>query len=609
MLKRLFADILGGRRRAAAARSEVAVPAVDPYAPAERLVRSRELEAATEALAAAARASPDDARRWYLHAEIRRLRGAFGEAEPAYRRALLADSRRADAWVGLGDCRARAGDVLHACMYYRTALLIEPARADVLNELGLIALQRGNYYEATELFDLAVNHDPQHAEAWNNCGLVAASRGKLEKARQCFHRAVYLRPDFYTALCNLGLACKDLGRLDEAAQMLARAVRVDPGSSTAWVNLASVHQDRGRLDEARAALERVTGAAPRNPGVATAYGTLLAKLGDLEGAARWLHMALESDADDAEASLGLAHLALGSGRYAEGWDRYESRLRAASSPRRRFALPEWDGTDPAGKTIMVYAEQGLGDTIMFASCLPDLLREAAGVMLHCEDRLWPLMQRSFPGIVRFDVSARGRVHGYAAIGSLPRRYRRSLTAFPRHAGYLRADVGALGQARARLAELGPGVNAGIAWRGGLASTGQAMRSLELAELVPLLDCPGVSWVSLQHDATGDEIANFTRRSGIVLHRLEEVGSDLDAAAAAISALDVVVTVCSSIAHLAGALGKRTLVLTPHVPAWRYGFAGDSMPWYPAVQVLRQPAPGNWQAVLAQARARLADACD
>ncbi|MGE0875857.1 MAG: tetratricopeptide repeat protein [Burkholderiales bacterium] len=609
MLKRLFADILGGRRRAAAAIPEVAAPAVDHFGPVERLVRSRQLEAAAAALEAATRASPGDARRWYLHAEIRRLRGAFDEAEPAYRRALIADSRRTDAWVGLGDCRARAGDALHACMYYRTALLIEPGRADVLNELGLIALQRGNHYEATELFDQAVSHDPQHAEAWNNCGLVAASRGKLEKARQCFHRAVYLRPGFYTALCNLGLACRDLGRLDEAAQVLARAVQADPGGSTAWVNLASVHQDRGRLDEARAALERVTGAAPPDPGVATAYGTLLAKLGDLEGAARWLHMALEADADDAEARLGLAHLALGRGSYAEGWDLYESRLRAANSPRRRFALPEWDGTDPAGKTIMVYAEQGLGDTIMFASCLPDLLREAAGVMLHCEVRLWPLMQRSFPGIVRFDVSARDRVHGYAAIGSLPRRYRRSLDAFPRHAGYLRADVDALAQSRTRLAELGPGLKAGIAWRGGLASTGQAMRSLELADLVPLLGCPGMSWVSLQHDASDDEIAAFTRRSGIVLHRLEGVERDLDAAAAAISALDVVVTVCSSIAHLAGALGKRTLVLTPRVPAWRYGFSGGGMPWYPAVRLLRQPAPGDWQAVLAQARSRLADAGD
>lgn len=607
MLKRLFADIFGGRRRAATASPEVATPTVDHFGPVEHLLRSRQLDAAAEALAAAIKVSPDDARRWFLHAEIRRLRGAHDEAEPAYRRALLADSRRTDAWVGLGDCRARAGDALHACMYYRTALLIEPARADVLNELGLIALQRGNYHEATELFDQAVSHDPQHAQAWNNCGLVAASRGKLEKARQCFHRAVHLRPAFYTALCNLGLACRDLGRLDEAAQMLEQAVQADPGGSTAWVNLASVRQDQGRLDEARAALERVTGVAPRDAGVATAYGTLLAKLGDLDGAARWLHMALEADADDAEARLGLAHLALGRGIYAEGWDLYESRLRAANSPRRRFALPEWDGTDPAGKVLMVYAEQGLGDTIMFASCLPDLLREAAGVMLHCEDRIWPLVARSFPGIERFDVSVRGRVDGYAAIGSLPRRYRRDKEAFPRHAGYLRADARAVAQAGERLARLGPGLKAGIAWRGGLASTGQAMRSLELAELVPLLDCPGVCWVSLQHDAGDDEIAAFTRRSGIVLHRLEGVETDVDAAAAAIGALDVVVTVCSSIAHLAGAMGKRTLVLTPHVPAWRYGFAGEGMPWYPAVRLLRQPAPGDWQAVLVQARARLADA--
>jgi len=256
---------------------------------------------------------------------------------------------------------------------------------------------------------------------------------------------------------------------------------------------------------------------------------------------------------------------------------------------------------------MVYAEQGLGDTIMFASCLPDLLRQAAGVMIHCEDRLWPLLGRSFPGLERYDAAARGRVDAYAAIGSLPRIYRRSIDAFPRHSGYLRAAPDDVARAARELRAIGEGLKVGIAWRGGLPSTGRAMRSLSLSELEPLLRSPGTCWVSLQHGDALEEIDGFTRATGITVHRLEGLERDLDAAAAAISALDVVVTVCSSVVHLSGSLGRTTLVLTPHVPAWRYLLEGESMPWYPSVRLCRQPAPGQWAPAIDAIRERLVHA--
>jgi len=607
MLKRLFADILGGRRRAGIAPAGSNPQQADAFERVQALVRERDLDAAAGLLAQARDAEPADERGLFLHAEILRLRGSHLEAMPAFRRALLANPKRVDSWVGLGDCSVRTGDALQACIYYRTALSLEPARADVLNELGLIALARGNHSEATEHFDQAVSIDPLHAEAWNNFGLVAASRGKLELARRCFHRATHLRHGFYTAQCNLGLACRDLGRLDEAAETLAHAAQAEPARAAAWVNLATVRQDQDRMEEARAAMANAAAAAPDDPAVKVAWGALLAKLGEADSAERMLTAALAASPDDPEANLALAHLALARGRYAEGWDRYESRMRASQSPRRRFALPDWDGGSPAGKTIMVYAEQGLGDTVMFASCLPDLVREAAGVMLHCEDRIWPLMQRSFPDIRRFDAGTPGRVDAYAAIGSLPRLYRRSEKDFPLHQGYLRAAPEAQAQAAAQLRAFGDGMKVGIAWRGGLAATGRAMRSLALDDLVPLLRTRGVAWVSLQHGDVEAEIAGFAGRAGVRLHRLDGVERDIDAAAAAISALDLVVTVCSSIVHIAGALGKATWVLTPQVPAWRYRLEGESMPWYPAVTLMRQPAPGAWAPVIERVRTRLADA--
>lgn len=606
MLKRLFADLLGGRRRAGAAESGGESRQADPFERAGELVRARDLDAAATLLAQARDEQPGDERGFFLHAEVLRLRGRHDEAMPVFRRALLANPKRADSWVGLGDCSVRAGDDLQACVYYRTALSLEPARADVLNELGLIALARANYTEATEHFDQAVSIDPLHAEAWNNFGLVAAAHGRLEQARRCFHRAAHLRRGFYTALCNLGLACRDLGRLDEAAQTLERAAEAEPDRAAAWVNLATVHQDQGLMEEARAALMRAVAAAPDDASVKLAHATFLARVGDVEAADRELAAVLGVSPRDAEANLAQAHLDLARGRYAEGWDRYEARLHAAQSPRRRFPLPEWDGAEPAGRTIMVYAEQGLGDTIMFASCVPELMRRAAGVAMHCEDRLWPLMQRSFPGLVRYDATVRERVDAYAAIGSLPRLYRRSEADFPRHEGYLRAAPDAQERAAGALGALGSGLKVGIAWRGGLPSTGKVTRSLSLDDLAPLLRAHGVDWISLQHGDTEAEIADFHDRSGIRLHRLEGVERDLDAAAAAICALDLVVTVCSSIVHLAGALGKATWVLAPHVPAWRYRLEGEAMPWYPAATLLRQPSPGAWQPVIDLALQKLTD---
>lgn len=607
MLKRLLADLMG-RRRDAAAKAASGEPAVhDPYARAEALVRERRIDEARAALRAEPAARPDDARALHLAAEFLRLEAKYADAVPLYRRALLADPRRTDAWAGLGDCHARMGDTEQAYITYRTALSLEPDRADVHNELGMIGLALGNLSAAAESFDQAVNIDTGNAEAWNNLGLVAASRGRFEEARRRFHRAVHLRPAFYTALCNLGLACRDLGRLGEAEEALCRATQAEPAKPAAWLNLAAVMQDAGRLGEARGVLDSAAAAAPGDVGVLVATGTLMMRLGEVDAAARALGEALRAAPEDAEANLAQAHLDLLRGRYAEGWDRYDARLRASQSPRLRFPYPEWDGSDPGGRTILVYAEQGVGDTILFASCLGDLAGRAGACRVYCEDRLWPLLQRSIPGIERHEPSREPGPDAYVAIGSLPRLYRRSERDFPVRDAYLRADPDAVARVRAALPAARGALRVGIAWRGGLASTGRAVRSLDLAQLRPLLDAPGIDWVCLQHGEVGAELDAFERASGIRIHRVAEAPASLDALAAAICAVDVVVTVCSSVVHLAGALGRKAWVLTPHAPAWRYRLEGEGMPWYPSVRLYRQAVRGDWTPVLQAVRRDLAAA--
>jgi len=277
-------------------------------------------------------------------------------------------------------------------------------------------------------------------------------------------------------------------------------------------------------------------------------------------------------------------------------------------------LPAWDGAPLEGKHIGVIREQGLGDEIMFASCIPAILEQTRSVVIECEPRLAALFRRSFPGSAVFGRtptlsnawtrSLDPQPDLQAALGSLPRYLRRDLADFPAHAGYLQADAQKTAQWRERLGALGPGRKLGLSWRGGLPRTARARRSLELAQLEALFRLPGLHFVDLQYGEHADEVKAFERRHGTRLHRWPEALADYDETAALVRALDGVLTVCTAIVHLTGALGQRALVMAPYSPEWRYGMTGETMAWYPSVRVLRQSRPGDWASLLGQIAARL-----
>jgi hypothetical protein len=253
----------------------------------------------------------------------------------------------------------------------------------------------------------------------------------------------------------------------------------------------------------------------------------------------------------------------------------------------------------------------VGDEIMFASCLPDLMACGVHVVYEARRRLAPLMTRSFPQATVCASTGDGRlpaaisgsgIDSEIPIGSLPLYFRRTRQDFPAHRGYLVADPARVELWRGRLAALGPGLKVGISWRGGTATSRQKLRSLTLEQLRPVLEVPGVRFVSLQY---GD--AREALQAGAALPPIAqwpETIDDLDETAALVSALDLVVSVCTAVIHLGGALGRPVWVLAPYAPEWRYGLKGEAMPWYPSVSVIRQPAFGDWGPVIAEAAARL-----
>jgi hypothetical protein len=354
------------------------------------------------------------------------------------------------------------------------------------------------------------------------------------------------------------------------------------------------------------------------PGFAPAAATLGWILTEQHRAAEGLPLlrgAMPALASNDIARFTLATSLLKTGHFEEGWREYESRYSSEVWIPRPFAFPRWDGRPLASGRLLVVAEQGLGDQIMFASCMPDVLRRAPDCVLECDPRLEPLMRRSFPTVqVRgneLEGPAPAWVQELAPIaaqipaGSLPGLFRNRPTDFPRHSGYLAADPERVAAWRARLAQLGRGPVIGVSWRGGSVKSRRDLRSMPLDSLAPLARELGLTLVSVQYTDCADELREFQATHGVRIHHWQEAIDDYDQTAALVCAVDAVVSVCTSIVHLTGALGRPGLVMVPFAAEWRYGDEGDAMPWYPSLRLLRQRRPLDWRPVVDSLRPRLA----
>ena len=385
----------------------------------------------------------------------------------------------------------------------------------------------------------------------------------------------------YEAQLLLGRAHQKLHEPGRALDCFAAARRLRDGDAELYDFRGSLYQEIGRLPEALADFERALALRPDFP-LARFHRTM----------ARLL-----------------------TGDFERGWDDYELRRLSADYAHAHAGLPRWDGGALAGRTLLVTREQGLGDEIMFASILPELLAQSGRCVLECDPRLVALFRRSFPSATVFGTEpggglppsiARASIDVAIEAGSLPGLYRRRAADFPRHQGYLRADSDATARWRDRLAALGPGLKVGLSWTGGVQRTRRALRSLSLEQLLPVLRTRGARFVSLQYtpEARADLDA-LRARHGVEVAHWPEAVDDYDQTAALACALDVVVSVCTSLVHLGGALGRPVWVLAPLSPEWRYGFSGDSMPWYPSVRLYRQAAYAEWAPVVGRVAGELA----
>ena len=380
-------------------------------------------------------------------------------------------------------------------------------------------------------------------------------------------------PGSYEAHLLMGRAHQKLHQPERALACYEAARRLRDDDAELYDSRASTYQEFGRLPEAFADYDRALALRPDFP-------------------------------------LALFHRSMArllAGDFRRGWDDYELRRLSADHASSESALPRWDGSSLAGRTLLITREQGLGDEIMYASMLPQLIAQAGRCIVECDPRLLDLFRRAFPAATFFgtvpgrrlpDSIPRSSIDVAIEAGSLAGFLRRDLADFPRHAGYLRADPAKLARWQERLAGLGPGRKIGLSWTGGVRKTRRALRSLTLEQLLPLLRQPGLRFVSLQYTPEARAALDELRvRHGIDIPHWQEAIDDYDETAALVSALDRTVSVCTSLVHLCGALGRPVWVMAPLTPEWRYGMTGETMPWYPSVRMFRQTSYGDWAPVI------------
>jgi tetratricopeptide (TPR) repeat protein len=559
----------------------------------------RELPGAHPALPAAACALGD-----FHHAH-----GEQRLAQEWYFLALRANPLFHDARVGLALSYYEAGDLEEALIQARTGLLARPDDAECLIQEGLIHLRWGNLEQAMQRLEQGLAIAPDHAHGWNNLGVVRQQCGDLKSALSCFQRAVAIRPAYATAHGNLGLALREFERLEEARAHLERAVELRPDSADGHLNLGTLYLDFDDLAAAARAYGRAIELAPRHAEALLGLGVVAQRCGDLERARVLVEEALAANPSYAAARTSLGEIQLSRGEFTPGWTNYESRLDTPQAPRLALPVPEWRGDDLREGTLLVYWEQGLGDVILFASCLSEVLPKVGRLALNVPDPLASLFARSLPGAAIVTgardpagawLAELGPIDACVAIGSLMRLLRPHRSSFPRHAGYLRADAARIEAWRGRLAALGPGPKLGISWRGGLFRTGRVQRSLTLTALATLLRIPETTWISVQYGDCSADLTALERAGDPQPHHWPEGIADFEELAGLLVALDGVITVCNTTAHLAGALGVPALVLAPRGASWRYQTGGAGLPWYPSVKVLCQQSEGDWTAVIADA---------
>jgi len=537
--------------------------------------------------------------------------------------------------------RHQSGRLREAEALYRQILTQQPAHVGALHYLGVLEHQQGRNELAIDMIGRAIALNPNAPEAHNNLGLALKANGQVDEAIAAYRQALALKSNYASALYNLGFALQSKEQLDEAIAAYQHAIALRPNYVEAHSSLGDALREKGRLDEAIAAFRQAVALGPDRPDAHNNLGVALKDKGQFEEAVAAYRraIALRPDYAEAHSNLGnalrstrkldeaiaahrqavalkpafseahfnLADALLARGDFLAAWPEHEWRwqCRDFPSPLRNFTQPRWDGSPLAGRTLLVHTEQGFGDSLQFIRYVPLLANHGGKIIVECQpelERLFHTVPGGFQVVVRDQPLPAFDVH--CPVGSLPMVFKTTLATIPADVPYLFPDQQLLESWRQKLADSATGLKIGLAWAGNPAFKGDRTRSLTLDRLAALTNVPGVTFYSLQKGDAQRQVERAPARINLI--NLAPKLRDFADTAAVMCLMDLIITTDTSVAHLAGALGRPVWLMLQFVPDWRWLSDRADNPWYPSMRLFRQQERGDWDSVIEEVAKALAD---
>ena len=531
--------------------------------------------------------------------------GKLAEAAKCFRRALHINPNFADALCNLGNIYRDNNELHRAIACYEKAVDIHPDHVNAHLSLGRAYKRLGDWEKGHTCLQKAVALEPKRALPHCELGNLFKAQKKWNDAIEHYRKAIELRPTFAEAIFNMGIACGELNQLERAIKCYLRVIEVKPDSAEAYFNLGIINGKKNNLNKS---VRFFKDAIELKPDYAEAYnnlGNTLKGQGKVDQAINYLRKAIKYDPDLAEAHLNLSLALLLKGNFSEGWQEYEWRfkVRKYRGEHRTYDKPEWDGSPFGGKRLLIHDEQGFGDTIQFVRYIPLVKQLGGTVIFETRQPILPLF-KNYAGIdclteMRQDGKPSSDFDFFVPLLSIPGKLYSQIKDIPCSIPYLRAEPEKIEYWKDQID--GPGLKIGIVWAGRPVEENEPAelrnRSCRLEDFDVLAKIPNTRLFGLQKGDAADQISGLP--PSFQIQNLGEDFDDFSDTAAAIENLDLVISIDTSVAHLAGALGKPVWVLLQHVADWRWLTGRDDNPWYASMRLFRQKQAGDWESVFGQ----------
>ena len=535
--------------------------------------------------------------------------GQVDKAIESYRKSISLKPDYADAHYNLGNALNNLGQLDKAAKSYEQAILYRQDYIDAYYNLGNVLIEQCKHDNALDCFTKVIALKPDHAMAHCNLGSALQKLGRIDEAISSYKTATALQPDYSIAYCNLGTAFQELGKIDEAISAYKKVISFNPDFVMAHCNLGSALQRSGLLNEAKRCFEN---AIMHNPDYAMAYsnlGSIYQEFSNLSEAIENYDRAIVLNPDEPAAHKNRSMVLLLQENFADGWPEYEWRLQTKTHSLRDFRKPRWDGSPLNGKSILVHAEQGFGDTIQFVRYLPMVKAQGGHVIFECHKSLFRLLKNSsgFDTIIERSSNNVPEVEFdfHIPLLSLPGLFDTNLDSIPADVPYVMADSNLVNEWQSRL-DQDSNFKIGIVWAGNPSFCNYHTRSCSLSDFDTLAEITGFSFYSLQKGVVS------TEGSTASMLKITDLSSDLNDfadTASVISNLDLLISTDTAVVHLAGAIGLPVWTLLHSAPDWRWWLKRSDSPWYPGMRLFRQSKLNDWTGVFKQVKEALLQEAD